>query len=92
MNIWLVYCLGSISTVLMLKAAWHWHSASESLTPADLAGMSDGRDVVHDLINDMLAQSASNAKGALFASVSAVFGFVALVASLYFIGSRFHPS
>jgi hypothetical protein len=85
MNVWVVFCFGGISAVLMLIAAWHWHSASETLTAADLAGMSDGRDTVHDLINDMLAQSAANAKGAFFASVSAIFGFIALVASLYFI-------
>lgn len=78
-----MYFSGAVSIILMLKAAWHWHCASEALTGCDIAGLSDGRDVSDDLSKDTLAQNASNAKGGLCASIAAVFGSIALFA-MYF--------
>jgi len=82
MTDWIAYGSGAASAVSMLKAAWHWHSASETYTAADIAGLSDGRDVMEDLIKDTLAQNAANAKGSLSGAISAFFGSISIVAFL----------
>lgn len=83
MAVLLAPCFAAASIILMLKAAWHWHCASEMLTPLDLAGLSDGRDVADDLTQDALAQMASNGKGALSAATSAILGSIAAIAGYF---------
>lgn len=69
------------SILFALKAAWHWHEASEVLASADLAGMSDGRNLVAEVLQATLEQSAKNAKGALAAAVACILAAVTFGAS-----------
>jgi hypothetical protein len=66
-----------------LKAAWHWHSSTEILTRADLAGLCDGRSVTSYIASSAAEQAEQNAKGSLAAACAGLLAAIVGVAGYF---------
>jgi hypothetical protein len=78
---WIVLLAAVAATFYALEAAWYWQTSSEILTPDELAGLSDGRNVLEEMVEAVMAQSATSAKGARSASLAALLAVVTLIVS-----------
>jgi hypothetical protein len=78
---WIVLLAAAAAAFYALEAAWYWQTSTEILTPDELAGLSDGRNVLEDMIEAAMAQSAMSAKGARSASLATLLTVVVLVVS-----------
>jgi hypothetical protein len=78
---WIVQLATIAAAFYALEAAWHWQSATEILTPDELAGLSDGRNILEDLVEAAIQQSAMSAKAARCAALAALLAVVVLVAN-----------
>lgn len=66
------------AAVYITRAGWFWQSSTEILTADELAGLSDGRNVIDEVIDASMRQSAMIAKGARAASIAAILAACAL--------------
>ncbi|MBA8880085.1 hypothetical protein [Phyllobacterium myrsinacearum] len=76
---WFVILATIGASLSALKAAWHWHTSTEILTRDEVAGLSDGRNIMDDVLDIALAQSLANAKAAQAAIFAALFAIVVFV-------------
>ncbi|MGO4448069.1 hypothetical protein AB4Y96_04000 [Phyllobacterium sp. TAF24] len=79
---WFVILATIGASLSALKAAWHWHASTEILTRDEVAGLSDGRNVLDDVLDIALAQSLANAKAAQAAIFAALFAVIVFVTCL----------
>ena len=65
--------------VFAIRACWFWQSSRDVMTTDELAGLSDGRSILDEVIEASIRQSAMIAKGAHAASIAAFLAACALI-------------
>ncbi|MGO4448900.1 hypothetical protein AB4Y96_08225 [Phyllobacterium sp. TAF24] len=81
--IWIVR-FGTAGVIFFaLKAAWHWHSSTEILTRADIAGLLDGRSAMSCAAESVLEQAEQNAKGSMAAALACLLVAIVSIVSYF---------